>query len=369
MTIRVDVLIYLYTALCACILLFDLFYAARKRWRRTTEPKQTGEIRTFLLSLLQQKPVPLSEKELRKWSAKLSSISTLLCFHEAVKSLLEDKKQHDRMMRWLQCNKDLLIVLGKRYIDKSEPFYATYFAYLVGQYRLCTKKENDRFVLMMQQLCLRPSLYCRENALCALYACGRPEHVVKAYLLLAQRDIEHSAKLVTDGLLQFAGDKNALAEHLWRNWDAFPPYYQVCFINFIRIVSGNFCKRFHSLLAEKQSDPEVLFAAIRYFRTHQYSPIAGLLQQLVIQWDADDWEFAAIAAHSLEAYQSPATVQALLAGCRSTIWHVRENASDSLMQLVSETALQEFILVEEDNYAKDMLQYKLLRKRLSASEE
>lgn len=363
MVIRVNLLIYLYTMLCGCVLVFDLFYAVRKRWRQKAEPERMDQYRKILLPLLQQEPSSLSEKELKKWSSKLSRAANLLCFHEAAENLLEDPEHRGDMERWLQSNKDLFLVLGHRYVGKSEPFYATFFAYLVWKYRLCTEKETDPFVMMMLKLCLSHSLYCRENALCALYGCGCPEHVAKAYVLMTQHGVEHSAKLVTDGLLQFAGDKNELAEQLWSRWDMFLPHYQVCIVNYIRMVSGNFCERFYKLLSDGQADNEVLFAAIRYFRTYPYGEAEGFLQNLVVKWDEADWEFAAIAALSLEKYHGSATMQALLTGCRSTSWHVRENASDSLIQMMSDDALQSLIAMEGDRFAREMLLYKLTKRR------
>lgn len=362
MVLEINYLIYLYIILCICVLLFDIFYAVRKRWRRNAEPKNSKRYRKVLLALLQEGAQPLSTKRLTQWFRRLNTSANLLSFHEAVESLLAEEAQRPAMELWLQNNKDLFMMLSRPYLKKREPVFSTFFAYLIWQYRLCGKSATDRFVIMTQELCLRPSLYCRENALCALYACGQAQHVVKAYILLSQHQIEHSAKLVTDGLLQFAGDKDALVELLLKQWDEFPPYYQVCFLNFARMASGRFSASLYALLLKKGVDDEVQFAVIRYLRTHPYPDAAPLLQRLVKEWNRDDWEFAAIAALSLEAYPNNDTLRALMEGCRSSNWHVRENASDSLIKLVNESLLKRIILAEKDRYAKDMLQYKLLKR-------
>ena len=69
--------------------------------------------------------------------------------------------------------------------------------------------------------------------------------------------------MVTDGLLAFSGDREALAEELWENWELFDAHYQVAFIDFIRMVTRRFGMRFLRLI---QSEPEreVKFAILRY---------------------------------------------------------------------------------------------------------
>ena len=71
---------------------------------------------------------------------------------------------------------------------------------------------------------------------------------------MARHEIEHSRKLVSDGLLEFHGDRQQLAHALWENWMEFTPHYQVAFIDFIRMISGNFREVLMPLLTQPETD-------------------------------------------------------------------------------------------------------------------
>ena len=243
---------------------------------------------------------------------------------------------------------------------KKSVMERSYFAYLVTRFRLCGQSRNDPIATAMIQLTAQASIYCRENALGALYQCGSIDHIVKAYRVMGRHEIEHSRKLVTDGLLEFHGDREQLAQALWQNWDEFTPHYQVAFIDFIRMVSGNFRETLFPLLSQPELDREVTFAVMRYFRKYPYRPAGTVLRQTVIDWEKQDWEYAAIAAASLESYPEMETVKALLVGVQSDNWYVRDNASDSLLQLTKPLAILEMIRQLKDSYGRDMLRYKAL---------
>ena len=138
-------------------------------------------------------------------------------------------------------------------------------AYIIEQHHLCGPGARDPFALQMEWLVSDHSIYCRENALYALYAGGQPEHVIKAYHILTRMRIEHSSKMVTDGLLSFQGDRELLAEELWKNWTHYSTYYKICFVNFFRMISGNFTERLLIVLKDEENDRELRLAVIRYF--------------------------------------------------------------------------------------------------------
>ena len=190
---------------------------------------------------------------------------------------------------------------------------------------------------------------------------------------MARHEIEHSRKLVSDGLLEFHGDREQLARALWQNWTEFTPHYQVAFIDFIRMISGNFREVLMPLLTQPETDREVKFAVMRYFRKYPYAPAGMILRQTVSDWEKQDWEYAAIAAASLESYPGKDTMKALLIGIQSDNWYVRDNASDSLLQLAAPQVILEIIHQLKDSYGREMLRYKavsagLLRVRENSEE-
>ena len=99
---------------------------------------------------------------------------------------------------------------------------------------------------------------------------------------------------------------------------------------------------------------------MRYFRKYPYHPAGDVLRQIVREWAKRDWEYAAIAAASLESYPEMETIKALLIGVQSDNWYVRDNASDSLLRLAKPLAILEMIRQMNDSYGRDMLRYKAL---------
>lgn len=354
MVLRVDNLIYVYMALCVCLLLFNLAYTGRRRLGDIRNPSKTRWWNAYLIKMIAEEA--MTETQMKGLTKRISRISGLQVFQETVEKLIAEGGQI-RTRAWVQSIHPIFVKIGSRYLKKGVMEKA-YYAYVIWQNRLCGETEQDAVVRYMLQLTGEHSIYCRENALQAIYSAGSPEVVVKAFKMMQRHQIEHSQKLVTDGLAAFQGNKEELAEALWREWDKFSPYYQTAFINFMRLSVDCFGERLLNLFKIPETDREVKFAVIRYLRRHKCEDAAPVLQKLVREWEVEDWEFPALAASALENYPSEETVQALYEGMHSTYWYVRSNASDSLIRIAGKHNVLDEVLLKNDRYAIDMLRYK-----------
>ncbi|MBU9745352.1 HEAT repeat domain-containing protein [Lachnospiraceae bacterium ASD3451] len=355
MVLRVNILIYMYMVLCVCMLAFNAAYAGRRKWSDLHRP---GKIKKWKerIGILIESGQPVNSKETKELMKTLAKPAQISLFYKAQQELWQEGKG-ERFLEWAAANRRIFITPCEKYSKKSV-MYKAFYAFLIGQYKLCGTTQRDPFVRFMLQLVTEHSIYCRENALQALYANAPAAIVIRAYQLMVRQEIEHSSKLVTDGLLAFAGDRVELAGLLWDHWNEFPPFYQTAFINFIRLVTGGFGRRFLPLLRE-ETDREVQFAVIRYYRRYHYEEAGPVLCRMVMEWNIDDWEFAALAAASLENYPGEDSIRALIQGMYSSNWYIRDNASDSLVRIGRDSVLLQEILQGTDRYAKDMLQYKL----------
>lgn len=361
MVLQVNLLIYAYMALCACMIVFNIIYVGRQRWRLRRSPVRIQRYREWMETrLTDPQGSQLSGKYKKEYMFILRRCSRLILFEETLEQMGEDPQVRDRIRSWVWTNRKLLLKASDHYLKKNG-MQRAFYAYFAETWRLCPASPMDPFVQQMQRLVLDHSLYCRENALCALYAGGVASHVVKAYTNLTRLGIEHSAKMVTDGLLEFSGDKEALAEALWSSWNLFSDYYRAAFVNFIRMVSGNFRERFLSVLTDTELDREVRFSVLRYYRKYYYPAALEPLCGFVRSWQQEDWEYAALAALALEAYADERSVAALWEGCRSRNWHVRYNSAQSLAKLVPPGELKALADGETDTYARDMLLYIISR--------
>lgn len=361
MVIQVNVLIYIYMYICVCLLIFNLFYVAKERFGRKRDPKKEKRFMDSLTEALQMNgTAAVSKNEEKVWLRKLNRCSNLIIFQQAVDDMTENG-EGERVEEWIRNNKNLFFKLCTAYMKRGSMEKA-FMAYIVEQHRLCGPGDKDPFAFQMKGLMMERSIYCRQNALYALYAGGQAIHVVKAYSILSRLRIEHSAKMVTDGLLYFKGNRKLLAEELWNHWSEFTDYYKICFVNFFRMISGNFTERLMTILENEENDRELRFAAIRYFRRYKYDEAGEYMCRLVDEWRESDWEYAALAALALETYPGGKSVAALKSGYGSRSWYIRYNCVQTLEKMISREEKEELIQSANDRYTKEMMEYQFAGK-------
>ena len=96
--------------------------------------------------------------------------------------------------------------------------------------------------------------------------------MVTALKLMSRHEIKHSEKLLSDGLLTFAGDKNELAAMLWENFAELSLYIQTSVIDFIKQISGDYRVEFMEILKDESTDDELCYSILRYFSKMKYEP-------------------------------------------------------------------------------------------------
>lgn len=67
----------------------------------------------------------------------------------------------------------VMITLAEDYCRRDE-IEAAYFPYIIRKYRLLDGQENEALKTMLLDLLHESSIYCRENAMQALYTAGDP---------------------------------------------------------------------------------------------------------------------------------------------------------------------------------------------------
>ena len=107
MVFQVNLLIYLYMAICICLLLFNLVYFARDFFKRKRDPEMVRKYMNKLCEMLETSGVEkISQKEEKFWTRKLSKSSGLILFQQAVEELEAKGKQED-IEKWVRNNRDL----------------------------------------------------------------------------------------------------------------------------------------------------------------------------------------------------------------------------------------------------------------------
>ena len=217
------------------------------------------------------------------------------------------------------------------------------------------------------ELVKEQNLYCRENALQALYSIGDADSVINALKILDKTGSFHHGKMITDGLLCFSGSVDELDGKLWEDFVEFSAVLKQAFLDYFRFSSGNHCEKMLQIMIDNRENQELRFSAIRYFAKYRYEPALKHLYAFAKE-DSPVWEYRAIAAFTLGNYPADETERLLKKLLCDRNWYVRYNAADSLERLGIRYEEMIDIFEGRDRYAAEMLRYRFDRKKLKNTE-
>lgn len=363
-----EVLLYGYGLVCVSMLVFNLFYSVHLRSGDRRFAKRTKKLRRQVeiqLQRLAEERTGASRaaqiKHLTWMRRRLSHVGCLLSFDQ----LLEQMDQEDTVCKaYIRQLQPVFLHLATVYL-KRENTQAAYYCYFLAKHKLRRHRGTDSFQRVVLSFLKKDSLYCKINALKALCIFGSPEILMDALGQLGDgQESQIHEKVVTEALLAYTGDADALIEMLWEGLQRFSVPIQRAVLDYIRFQSGGYCARMLDILRDTRRDKELRLAAIRYFGKYPYHPARPLLLKLLQEYDPTHWEYTAISASALAQYKGQDVVEALLRATGSPNWYVRRNASASL-ELHGLTYEDMFWgLDNDDRYAWEMLAYRLQEKQL-----
>lgn len=363
----IEIVIYAYLFICASLLLFNVWYIFRRkqRARRTEQQTQIWSLAIDLQLRRLSEGLELEPDRLKRMEKLLTRIDQLTSFGAALDRL----KRKNPMLshRYAQAVQSSLQLLASHYAQRDSMERA-YFSYLISQHRPCFGEEYRPLMEILLSFFDNSTVYCRENVLKALYALGNCQAVENALQILNDRQLFHHPKLLSDGLLTFTGDKQALAARLWshsRSWDA---GILLAVVQFITGFTAGYQDVFLPVLRAEDTDAELRLAILRYYRRHVYEPVRPLLLSYLLEPGTQE-NIRIVTATVLARYPGAETVEALKQALHHPNWYVRYNAAASLVELkASRQELQE-VFAGEDRYAKEILEYMLEDAKAGADDD
>lgn len=350
MWLPVRAVIYFYIFICVVLLLFNLLYIFRSGSVKRRQKRRVHRWETYLDSFLEDSPAWDTGDLLRR----LKDTEELMAFYTA----MENRKytQSEDVVRFFQENRPLILELAGMY-QKKDAMEQAFFAYVVASFYPPVGDQGNPLAEQLLSYLDGSTVYSRENVLNALYALGSVQSVEHAFVLMSQRGWYHDPRLLSDGLNRFQGDREALANRLWKNRNHLSECFQVGFVRFADTLSDDsFAEDFLKALETEQLPAETQFALVRYFRRHAVLRAKPVLLQL-LKGDAEGKRDLSIAAAaSLASYPDRETRRALKDALHSQNWYVRQNAARSLKAMgVTWEEVQTSSGV--DRYAAEMLEY------------
>ena len=356
---KIEILVYVYLAVCLAMIGFNIVCI----FLFSHNDRETEESRLYYTKLIQKQfgKEALDDYHRVFMLKRLTRVRELTAFDKSLECLY--KEYPGEVQAYLRKMEFVFVSLANRYSRRNE-LQAAYFPYVISHYRLFYGEDLPQINRIMVDLLQKPSVYCRENALNAIYSMGISQNVADALKIVDSTGFYHNKKLLTDGLMTFTGDKNELNELLWAHLEEYSSGMQQAILDYIRFSSGNFQERMLGLLKQER-DSEIHFCAIRYLGRYPYQPAYEQLMQYAEHEDEMHWEYTSITCFALASYPGERTVEVLKKNLGSRNWYVRLNASQALEYLGMEYA--DFIDIFEgnDRYAGEMMRYRFDRKKLS----
>ena len=355
----VEVLVYIYLAVCLAMILFNIWTIIHSRRREKINERLTKEYTDRIQKELEKirRGEEMGKKHISLMKRRLRRQEHLLVFTQVMIELYGESP--DEIRQYLDRLFPALDKLTPHYEKQSDPIRYAFFLYSLKVFGKMSGVTPPKVEETLMRAVRAPNTYCRENALQAIYATGETRLVIRALQILDSGSIFHNHKLLSDGLLSFKGDKTKLIDDLWDVFESFHPGMQTVILDYIRFCAPGHQERILSLLKDKKRDPELRFSCLRYFGKYPYEAAYPVLLELAGDLNNLRWEYPAIACSSLASYPGEKTVEVLKRAVHSDNWFVRYNAADSLLRLKNDYTDLIDIIDGKDRYAREILQFQL----------
>ena len=354
---RIEIMIYIYGAVCVSMIGFNVAYAILLRSSQPRLEKRTRRLTQAIQAQLArlEQGQPVSSRHLARLRRRLLQVKNLTAFDLALRPMVQKEPRISDYLAQLQ---PAILYLAVVY-RKRENVQAAYFSYFLSRYVLPKHLPIQSLQAVLLEYMEKNNLYCCVNALQALCAFGSPEHIVAALKIQDQGSVFLHEKILTETLLSYTGDHDQLIGLLWEQMPTFPPRTQLALLNYIRFRSGGYAREMFEIMEDRTQDKEIRLAAIRYFGRYTYPPALEPLLAFAGDDAPDHWEYATVSVSSLAHYQDERVVRVLKKALHSSNWYVRYAAAASLeaRHMDYEDLLD--IVSGNDRYAREMMTYQL----------
>lgn len=355
---NVEIMIYVYLFVCTSMIAFNIVTACLFRYRAKKTVAVSEKFRLLVSEQLRgiRSGQPCSDAHKKYMRKSLKRVGNMIAFDtmleasyiEAPESVKGYLAELDRVFTGLCAD-----YCGKGRIE------AAYFPYIVKKYRLLAEHSIPSIEEAMYRLLDDTSIYCRENALQALYTTGNCGKVLAAIKKIDRSDLFFHGKLLCDGLLNFDGNTEKLIDGIIEEFENFSDEMKVTLLNYMRFSSAEHREFAYVLLCGEKRNDEIRYCAIRYLGKYRYEEAYELLCGLAQNTNSEKWQYCAIASTALAAYPSERTISILKENLYSRNWYVRCNSARSLNKLGLTYSELCDVIDGEDRYASEILRYML----------
>jgi len=354
---KIEGIIYIYFAICVAMIVFNIISVliSRRRDKKLFHISQGFENRILCELRWVEENGYVRDGHKKYLTKQLKRIGNMRAFDMALERIYSDNAE---------LGQKYLLEIGGVFASvvntycKRDVIEAAYFPYIIKKYKILNGYVFNEMLDMMYMLLHEPSIYCRENAMQAIYTIGDASCVIKALQIIDRQQFFYHNKLITDGLLHFGGSSDEFGAAVWEAFEDFSVQMQVALVTYFRFSSGIYVQQIFQLMIDETRYDELRFACIRYFGKYRYEPAHTYLLEYADIRIGRRWEYAAIASTALSSYPSEETIKTLKSNLYHRNWYIRYNASQSLEKM-GLTYLDLIDIIEgADRYASEILRYR-----------
>lgn len=367
MDMNVEVLIYIYGAVCVCMIAFNIVYSIMLRGSEVRMERRSARIWQSVSRELERirRIGSMSPEHLRYLERIMRRVNNLI----ALSMVLEERfnKGDEAESEYLRQIRPEIISAANVYRDR-ENVQAGYFAWFLACYTRGRSLGLDALENTLLDYMRKPNVYCRFNALSALYNFADAGHIAQALYIQDDGRVFLHDKLITDGLLSFKGDHKQLIAQLLAQLNSYTPRTQLGILNYIRFQSGDYKDEMFKIMQDASADKELRLAAIRYFGKYRYEPALKPILDFASDRDELNWEYSTVACGALTEYAGEEVIAALKIALHSSNWYVRYSAAQSLQRHDVDYSDVVDVAAGNDRYAREMMMYWLESRNIHAQE-
>ena len=359
--VKVEIMIYVYIAICISMILYNIVYVFILRHREKALSSNSLKFEKIICDEIEKirngEGVSQAHKDFL--CKKLDRTAGITAFDKALEKVYENEPEN--VEKYLYDTFSVFEYLTHRYISK-DTLKIAYFPYILHKYGILKHYESERLIDALLDLLRSVNVYCRENTLKAIYSINRPELVISSLKIIDENLTFHHPKLICDGLLKYKGDKEELKKGLFESFDSYSVNMQLNILNYFRFGNVRSDEEMLKILTNEKRDRELRFSAIRYFEKFSNADAEKIIQSFAENKDNRTWEYQAIASSALKSYPGDVTFRILVENLSSSNWHIRQNSAISLEKLGYTYHDLINVFDGDDRYAREIMRYRLDRR-------
>lgn len=339
--------VYFYMGICVALMLFNIFYIFRSKF---VERGTSARLRRWQKQLHQL--LARQDKQDDAIFAQLRSINELMAFHSVLRTIRENNPEEVAAL--FRANQTAVRDLAMYYRGR-EPMERAFLAFVIAD--LHEPAVDGPLTEILLSYMENSTVFCRENVLTALYALGNIPPIEHAFEQMNQKGWYHQPKLLSDGMIRFTGDRDALVRRMWQHRLEWADNLSIAALQLAAQLGPQFAEELLESLEDSRLGLEVRFAVIRYFGRWHFEPAKATLLHLLSSPEGEKAGLSIAVASALGRYPGEDTKDALKQAMHSRNWYVRRNAATSLAALGITPEDEAEVYGSGDRYSAEMLDY------------